>query len=227
MTRILPVLVAALIFVLPMPGGAQATGSVEFNLFELEGATANRIFIFDEAYSAQYDIPVPVPFSLEVPVQDEVELIADGRPDGGGFVLFTFATGEPRQFLENIQVVTATIPIPAEGEVENPQDLRLQLAVNLLQERVFPVAVRGFDVPEILATEVYEFNDHMGVHLIGRYVDPAIGPMLLRLTAHLNPNAPQTYLTVANINLTMVPVTDGETLRRSLSARVANSLTFR
>lgn len=203
---------------------AQVSGSVEFNLFELEGLTTSRVFLFDEGYSQQYGIPVPVPFTVSVPNRDEIELIADGQPDGGAFVKFTFATGEPRQFVENIQVVTATIPMAEDAE--DPQAARLQMSVSFLQDRIFPVAVQGFDNPEILAIEIFEFEGYMGVHLIGHYLDPAIGPMLLRLTAHPNPDRPESYLTVANINLALVPVTDGDTLRRSLSSQVANGLTY-
>lgn len=218
-----------LAFILAISGlagsaSAQVSGSVEFNLFNLQDATTNRVFLFDDGYAQQFGIDVPAPFSLSVPNQDQVELIAEGQPDGGAFVRLTFATGEPRQFVENIQVVTATIPMAEEAE--SPQDLRLQLSANLLQEQVFPVAVEGFEDAEILAIEVFEFEGHMGVHLVGRYTDPAIGPMLLRLTAHPNPDSPASYLTVSNINLSLVPVTDGDTLRRSLSSRVANGLTY-
>jgi hypothetical protein len=203
---------------------AQSSGSTEFNLLNLPDAATNRVFLFDDGYAQQYAIEVPVPFSLSVPNQDQVALIADGQPDGGAIVALTFATGEPRQFVENIQVVSATIPMAE--EVEDPQGARLQLSASLLQEQVFPVAVQGFDDAEILAIEVFEFAGHMGVHLIGRYTDAAIGPMLLRLTAHPNPARPESYLTMANINLSLVPVTDGDTLRRSLSSRVANGLTY-
>lgn len=214
----------AALLTLTGPAWAQGSASVDFNLFDLQGASVNRVFLFDDAYAQQYGIPVPVPFSVSVPARDEIELIADGTPDGGAFVKFTFATGDPRQFVENIQVVTATIPMAEDAE--DPQDARLQMAVSVLRDRVYPVAVRGFDAPEILAIEIFEFEGYMGVHLIGRYTDPAIGPMLLRLTAHPNPTRPESYLTVANINLALVPVTDGETLRRSLSSQVANGLTY-
>jgi hypothetical protein len=222
MIRILSALM--LVTSLAQPVAAQVAGSVEFNLFELEGASSNRIFIFDEAYTRQYGVEVPAPFSLLVPDQPGVELIADGHPDGGAFLRFTFVTGDPRQFVENIQVVTATIPMLAEAE--DPEAARLQMSVALLRDRVYPVAVEGFDEARILAMEIFEFNGHLGVQLIGQYTDPAIGPMLLRLTAHPNPAQPESYVTVANINLTLVPVTDGETLRQSLSGRVANSLSF-
>ena len=214
----------ALLLTLTGTAWAQSSASVEFNLFDLQGASVNRVFLFDDGYSQQYGIPVPVPFTVSVPNRNEIELIADGTPDGGAFVKFTFATGEPRQFVENIQVITATIPMAEDAE--DPQAARLQMSVSLLQDRVYPIAVQGFDNPEILAIEIFEFEGYSGVHLIGRYTDPAVGPMLLRLTAHPNPTRPESYLTVANINLALVPVTDGETLRRSLSSQVANGLTY-
>lgn len=203
---------------------AQVSGSVEFNLFELEGAATSRVFLFDEGYQEQYGVEVPVPFSISVPNQQEIELIADGQPEGGAFARFTFVTGDPRQFVENIQIVTATIPML--DDQADPQAARVEMSAALLRDRVFPVAVQGFEGGEILAIEAYEFDGYLGVHLIGRYTDPAIGPMLLRLTAHPNPDRPESYVTVGNINLALVPVTDGETLRQSLSARVANSLGY-
>ncbi len=214
----------ALLLTLTGTAWAQSSASVEFNLFDLQGASVNRVFLFDDGYSQQYGIPVPVPFTVSVPNRNEIELIADGTPDGGAFVKFTFATGEPRQFVENIQVITATIPMAEDAE--DPQAARLQMSVSLLQDRVYPIAVQGFDNPEILAIEIFEFEGYSGVHLIGRYTDPAVGPMLLRLTAHTNPTPTESYLTDANINLAQVPVTDGDTLRRSLSSQVANGLTY-
>lgn len=203
---------------------AQVSGSVEFNLFELEGAVSNRVFLFDEGYEEQYGVEVPVPFSISVPNQQEVELIADGQPEGGAFARFTFVTGDPRQFVENIQIVTATIPFLPEAA--EPDRARVESAAWLLREQAFPVAVQGHQGGEILAVEIYEFNGHLGAQLIGRYTDADLGPMLLRLTAHPNPNGAASYITVANINLSLVPVVDGETLRQTLSGRVGNSLTY-
>lgn len=207
-------------------GGVQAQtgGSVDFNLFELEGAATNRIFIFDDAYAEDTGVTVPVPFSVAVPNQDRVDLIADGQPDGGAFARFTFATGDPRQFVESIQVVTATIPVLPEAD--DPDRARIESAAWLLREHAFPVAVQGFEDAEILASEAFEFDGYMGAQVIGRYTDPELGPMLLRLTAHPNPNGATSYVTVAHINLGLVPVVDGETLRQSLSGRVGNSLIY-
>ncbi len=205
------------------PVSAQAT--VEFNLFELEGLTTARIFEFDEDYTAQFGIPVPLPFTIQVPTHSDVHLISDGAPDGGAFVKFTFATNtEPRQFIENIQIVSATIPM-AEDQ-EDPATVRLQISARALQEQIFPQAVAGFENPEILAIEAIDFGDVPGVHLIGTYTDPSIGPMAVRLTMMLHPDRPEAYFTISNINLSLAPVSDGATLAATLTGRLLNSWVY-
>lgn len=203
----------------------ETTGSIDFNLFEFEGLYTGQNFNFDEDYTERFGIPVVVPFSIVVPNRDGVVLIADGRPDGGAFVKFTFATDtDPRQLLENIQVVSASIPM-AEG-AEDPMQTRLQIAANALREQIFPQAVAGYEDPQILAIEQINFGDVVGVHLVGTYADPSIGPMAVRLTMMLHPDHPESYFTIANINLTLVPVNDGETLAASLTGRILDSWVY-
>lgn len=225
-----------LVLTVSAPAFAQLSGEFEFNLFEVEGARVATIFDFDDGYTREFGIPVPVPFSIQVPVVDGVARIADGRPAGGAFVKFTFAalrdpaapdSEENRVFLENIQIVTATIPVP-EGAAD-PAAARLQLAAQLLREQAFPQAVAGFQQAEILALEAITFGpdgEVPGVQLVGRYVDPSIGPMLVRLTAMLHPGRPESYVTISNVNLALAPVSDGETLARTLTGRILNSWTY-
>jgi hypothetical protein len=221
-------ILAAGVMLVGMTGAAlaqSASAQIDFNLFEFEGLYLEQAFNFDDTYTERFGIDVPVPFSVSVPNRDGVVLIADGAPDGGAFVKFTFATDtEPRQFLENIQVVTASIPMAEEAE--DPATARIQIAARALQEQVFPQAVEGFDEPQILAIEQINFGDVVGVHLVGTYGDPAIGPMVVRLTMMLNPDAPESYFTISNINATLVPVVDGETLAASLTGRVLNSWVY-
>lgn len=202
-----------------------ASGQIDFNLFEFDGLYVERAFDFDDSYTERFGVEVPVPFSVAVPERDGVALIADGQPDGGAFVKFTFATdAEPRRFLENIQVVTASVPM-AEN-TEDPETTRIQIAARALQEQVFPRAVAGFDDPRILAIEQIDFGDVTGVHLVGTYGDPAIGPMMVRLTMMLHPDRPEGYFTISNINLSLVPVTDGDTLAATMTGRLLNSWVY-
>ncbi len=214
--------ILAACFSLSFPASSQ---TVDFNLFEIEGLTTSRIFEFDAGYTERFGIPVPLPFTIHVPTHDDIELIADGRPDGGAFVKFTFATrAEPRQFVENIQIVTATIPMAETSP--DPLAARIQISANALREQVFPQAVAGFQDPQILALEQINFGTVQGVHLVGTYTDPAVGPMAVRLTMMLHPDRPEAYFTISNINLTLLPITDGPTLAASLTGRVLNSWVY-
>lgn len=221
-------LLTAGVMLVGMNGAALAQGAsaqIDFNLFEFDGLYVGQAFDFDDSYTERFGIEVPVPFSVSVPNRDGVVLIADGAPDGGAFVKFTFATDtEPRQFLENIQIVTASIPMAEDAE--DPAMTRIQISARVLQEQVFPQAVAGFDNPQILAIEQINFGDVVAVHLVGTYGDPGIGPMMVRLTMMLNPDGPESYFTISNINTTLVPVVDGETLAASMTGRVLNSWAY-
>jgi len=212
----------------------QNEATIRFNLFEMQGASVQTIFNFDAGYAEKTGVPVSTPFSLSVPKHNDIKRIADGKPDGGAFVKFTFAVQGPAKadgsasglvFLENIQVIPATIPINAEAD--DPHNARVKVAADLLRNKALPSAVQGFKDVEILAIEEYAFKDYPGVHLIARYTDPSLGPMMLRLTANLNPTQGAGYVTIANINLTLAPVSGGETLLKTLSAQVANSLVYK
>ncbi len=82
---------AALCFAFGATTALHAESSFKFNLFEFEGAYVQRIFNFDEEYASKYGITVPIPFSISVPIRSDVKMIADGKPDDGGFAKFTFA----------------------------------------------------------------------------------------------------------------------------------------
>ncbi len=202
---------------------AQAT--IDFNLFEIEGFEASKVFKFDASYTEKFGIPVAVPFQINVPINRQIELIADGKPAGGGLAKFTFATkDEPRTFIENIQIVSATIPLMTDQD--DPAAARVQVAVGLLTDQVFPAAVQGFQNAKILTVEEISMGGVHAVHLIGTYDDPTIGAMLLRLVAMPHPSNEQSYVTISNINLALVPVMDGPTLAASLSGRVMSSWTY-
>lgn len=225
---------AASIFLAGAATAQQNESSLRFNLFEFEGAYIQTIFNFDDDYSEKTGVSVATPFSLSVPKNGDITRIADGRPDGGAFVKFTFAIegAAPEDgsdaglvFLENIQVITATFPMLSDAE--DPRAARITMAAKLLREQAYPQAVAGFPDAKILAIEEFGFSDYDGVQLIAQYMDPSIGPMMLRLTAHLNPDQAASYFTIANINLTLAPVSGGETLMKTLTARVANSLVYK
>lgn len=200
-------------------------GSITFNLLSYEGVYLNRIFRFDAGYTEKYGIPVPVPFVLEVPIRQDVELIADGRPSGG-LVKFTFATKdtEPRAFIENFHVVGAVFP--RQGEGTEAQTARQEIAARALINSAFPAAIKGFSQAKILTNRAIEVNGIAAVEVIGTYQDPANGPMVLRLVALPHPDRDESYFVIHNISQTLVPITGPEQMPQTLGGRVLNSFTY-
>ncbi|MFN4172501.1 MAG: hypothetical protein ACK4GW_12190 [Pseudorhodobacter sp.] len=215
--------------ILPVAGQtASGDASVRFNLLTYEGLVVSDIFVFDQAYAEKHGAPVPAPFALKVPKDPSILRIADARPDGGALVKFTFGLEQDghRTFLENLQIASATLPFYADRE--DPAETRIRAAVHLARDQIFPRAVAGFDAPKVLAVEQVVLGSVPdAVHLIASYTDPSVGPMLLRIVVLPHPRQEASLFVVSNINLTLVPVTDGATLARSLTGRVLASWDYR
>jgi len=199
--------------------------SVSFNLFSFEGAYLNRIFRFNADYSAKYNIPIEVPFALQIPVRNDVELIADGRPSGG-IVKFTFATKAPsgRKFIENFHVVDASFPIPQGND--DPMPIRLRTAAKALTESAFPSAIQGFTDAKIISTREIAVNGMRAAEVLGTYTDPANGPMVLQLVAIPHPARAESYFILHNISRTLVPMSGPEQLPETLGGRVLDSFSY-
>ena len=218
--------VAAIIALLGLAPAVQAQApSITFNLFTLENAYINRTYSFNAAYTAKYNIPIEVPFALQVPIRKDVELIADGRPDGG-IVKFTFVTkGENgRNFIENIHIVDAVFPIPQGSE--NPMSARLQLAARLLAESAYPSATQDRADAKSIGTREIPVNGMRAAEVLATYTDPVNGPMVLQLTAIPHPLRAESYFTSRNISRTLVPMTGPEQLPETLGGRVLDSFTY-
>lgn len=204
----------------------EAKTSFKFNLLEYKGLYVSKVFTFDENCSKKFGIPIKLPFKVSVPTRKDIKIIADGKPEGGGIVKFTFYIENQAEkiLVENIQIINATLPIPQIAE-DNTL-LRIQMAAKLLRESLFASYTKKYTNSKILSVEKYEFKNNLGVELIGRYTGLSGDPMLLRATAHLNPNYAESLITIANINLNLVPVKNNVTLRKSITAKIANSLTI-
>ena len=217
--------IAAFALLGPAPAAQSQDASLSFNLFSYEGAYLNRIFRFNADYTAKYNIPIDVPFALQIPIRDDVELIADGRPSGG-IVKFTFATKDPsgRKFIENFHVIDASFPIPQDSD--DPMPIRLQSAAKALTQSAYPAAVQGFTDAKIISTLEIAVNGMRAVELLGTYTDPSNGPMVLQLVAIPHPARAESYFVLHNINRTLVPVNGPEQLPETLGGRVLDSFTY-
>lgn len=227
--RLMAFLAASLV-VAASPSRAQgASGEISFNLFQIEGLTISDIFVFDDAFGEEYGIDVPVPFSVRVPWDSRILRIVDGKPSGGAFVKFTFGledvSTDERVLLENLQVTTVTIPLYADHD--DPALARQRSAVVLARDHVFPRFARDHESLEILTIEALTIGEVAAVQLIGQFVTPDLGPMLLRAVILPHPEQEPSLIAVAMINLTLVPVHDRETLSKSLTGRILTSWEYR
>jgi hypothetical protein len=207
------------------PAAKSQDASLSFNLFSYEGAYLNKIFRFNADYTAKYNIPIDVPFALQIPIRKDVELIADGRPSGG-IVKFTFATKDPsgRKFIENFHVVDASFPIPQDSS--DPMPVRLRTAAKALTQSAYPSAVQGFADAKIISTLEIAVNGMRAVELLGTYTDPSNGPMVLQLVAIPHPDRAESYFILHNISRTLVPMSGPEQLPETLGGRVLDSFTY-
>lgn len=196
-----------------------------FNLLTLEGLSLSDVFTFDAAFEAEYEIEVPIPFEIVAPRDDRLLRIVDGRPSGGAFVQFTYAleiTGEEAPVLvENLQITGATIPLYADHA--DPAQARQNSAAALARDVLFPRMVADKSMPEILTIEAVTVGGAAGVQLIGQFIDPLIGPTLLRAVILPHPDQERSLVAVALINLSLVPVRDAATLAQSRTGRMLAS----
>ncbi|WIY27112.1 hypothetical protein [Parasedimentitalea psychrophila] len=207
------------------PAAQSQEPSLSFNLFSYQGAYLNRIFRFNADYTAKYNIPIKVPFALQIPIRNDVELIADGRPSGG-IVKFTFATKDPsgRRFIENFHVVDASFPIPQDSD--DPMPIRLRSAAKALTQSAYPSAIQGFTDAKIISTREISVNGMRAVQLLATYTDPSNGPMVLQLVAIPHPARAESYFILHNISRNLVPINGPEQLPDTLGGRILASFSY-
>jgi hypothetical protein len=212
--------------VLAVPAQSQTgTSPVAFNLLAYEGGYSARIFTFDQTYSETYGVPVPIPFEIQMPIRDDVDMIADGKPDGG-FVKFTFATqDEPPRFIENVHILTASLPrFPA---AYNPPRARLENISEFLAQAVFPQATAGFQNPQINSVRAIDVNGITAIEVAGNYLDAENGPMVLRIVALPHPLQDESTVIFNHISNTLVPIAGVDQLPLTLGGRAISSFVYK
>lgn len=189
---------AALVFAtwLCAPAAAQqvtAEGSVKFRLLSVEGLVVGTTIKVDADFAAEHNTEVPLPFSLLVPLADGVLELVDYMPEGPGgpFLKLNFAT-EDRQLIENIQFVRMTV-------APGPADERLNVLARLMADDVFKRATRPYAESVRDIVRKTKVGDLDGVEVIGRYKDPNLGLMYLRIVGLFDPDGPHGVFSVANV----------------------------
>jgi hypothetical protein len=168
------------------------SASVTFNLFSLEGLVIGNTYSIDADFGEEYGITVPAPFRFLVPKEDDVTPYFE-TPDGtdGMFLKISFAT-EDRQLIENLRFVRMTLPLGDRAD-------RLTVLARLLANDGFNQAVSGYSENEYMGAREVKVGDYDAVEVIGKYIDPQLGLMYVRLVGIPNPDADASVFAVANI----------------------------
>jgi len=194
-------LIASIMFVSgPGPALAQQEGpSVKFNLFSLEGLTISDNYTIGVDFGRRFEIPVPAPFSFKVPRQNDVTpLFEPGSEPKGMLVKINFTTGDAdidnsdRLLIENLQFVTMTLPVAEREE-------RLTILAKLLANEAFNAAVAAYEQKEYIGARETTIGDYDAVEVVGKYIDPDLGLVYIRIVGIPNPGAADGIYAVANV----------------------------
>jgi hypothetical protein len=205
-----------------------ATAEATFTVLTLEGFEIANIYTIDAAYSEKTGRVVPVPFEVQVPIHDDVDLIAEGQPNVG-VIKFTFATKAPteteRRFIENVHVMTATLT--AHPDADDPMLSRLQGAATMIEQQVFPQAMGGYTDPNWVGVREIALNGLRVAEGIATYTDPVNGRMGIRMLAIPSIASDDAYVVLNNFSLTLVPIDKPDEMAQTLGGRTLSSWTFK
>lgn len=172
---------------------ADSETSVEFNLLSIEGLVVGSTITIDAAFGAENQIDVPAPFSFLVPTADDVRELLDPAPQPGqALVKVNFATMD-RELIENLQFVPYTLAL--EGDLE----ARMNTLAGMVAEDAFQMAVGTYEDHTRDLVRAVDINGLPAVEVIGRYQDPNLGLMYLRIVGILNPDSEHSVVAISNV----------------------------
>lgn len=181
-------------------------------------------FVVDEEFTKEHehDRPPSAPFSVLVPDEENVYVIAGGKKSGAPELLRISVTDKDRKALEIIRFAHLTIPM-----LETMED-RLKVCGVLLRERVLPSIERGYEdeiIMDVYRTKVSGFE---AVVLHSQMVDPKTSTgYAVKIVGILKPGEPGGVMmfTMANSAESAVhETTDLES--KGYGQRILHSLDF-
>ena len=222
MTRLLTAMIAGAL--LSTSALAQSEAGVTFNLFDVTGFEVTRFHTYSSAERTGPERAPSVHFDMKLPIRDAYRVLVDDAPDGG-VVKFNFVTqSDPVALIENFHILDLDVPLF--DEVADPNLARGQAMADFARTILWPQSTIGFEDPQILDISGFRAGGLDGVHLIGSYIDPEIGAMLLRIALIPHPDHPKGIAALNNINLQLVPVQGPEDLLRTLGQSLLENLEF-
>jgi hypothetical protein len=178
---------------IPNPAVAQEnSATVTFNLFSAEGVVIGETYTVDAAFGERVNVTIPAPFKYLAPSGDGVQLIFQ-RPAEGTTELFklNFVTDDEK-LIENMRFVKITLPMAL------PED-RLKILARFLVNDAFQMAVSSYEQSEFIGARDTKIGDYDAVEAVGKYIEPDLGLMYVRMVGIINPDSEDIVLAVANI----------------------------
>ncbi len=178
---------------LSRPGLAQEnSASATFNLFSVEGLVVGETYTVDASFGERINITVPAPFKYLVPSEDGVQLIFQRPAEGTTELIKLNFVTEDEQLIENMRFVKITLPMAA------PED-RLKILTRFLVNDAFKMAVVSYEQNEFIGARETKIGDYNAVEAVGKYIDPTLGLMYVRIVGIINPDSQDSILAVANV----------------------------
>lgn len=166
--------------------------SATFNLFSVEGLVVGDTYTFDAEFAERLNVEILAPFRFLTPRADGVKVIFQ-RPTEGTteLIKINFVT-EDEQLIENLRFVAITLPmVEPEG--------RVQILNRFLSNDAYNMSVNSYEQHEFLGARETVIGETPGIEAIGKYIDPSLGLMYVRLVGIINPDSEHSILAVSNV----------------------------
>ncbi len=200
--------------------------SFKFSLFEINGLVITSKYNINQAFGERFGLTIPASFSVDVPKPNDVTTFLNpGSGDDGLQLKIDFVTGDEntelseRQLIENQRFVTMILPV---GDPEE----RLKNLARLLANDGFNSAVAGFEESEYIGARGVKVGDYDAVEVVGKYIDPSIGLLYVRLVGIPNPDSENSIFSVANIVADKFDLSSLDDLALTASGKTLDSFKY-
>lgn len=178
----------------------------KFSFFEVTGGSlvVGKSFKIDQAYGDKRKLTVKAPFRFIAPTSKKFLVGLQPTPGTDTLIKIVYATLE-KEFIENFQFSTLTVPMGAEED-------RLKMVANLLAKQGFAMVVKPYKNPKRDGVRKIKVGPYAAVEVFGRYVDPEHGVMYARLVGIPHPKSKHGIFMVANIASARLPLENPDEL---------------
>jgi len=200
--------------------------SIKYNLFSVDGVVISDTILLNNEYEKKYNIPIKIPFKIQVPRQKGVKRYVEYGEDGTSMIIkFNFATGgnsdipqSERKLIEDVQFISMNIPMK-KGE-------RIKILTSLMINEAFEMATAAYKEKEYLGARLTKINGIDVIDSAGKYISPELGLVYVRMTGYLNPNGINSIYSIANIVANKYEITNLDQLFLTNSGKTISSFEY-